>query len=77
MAETLTPKSKEAPKTIASPEKQAQIIIGGTRLAMSLCSSPEQAGSIFSTLDDPTANGLAYSLSGVPDGETVKLVGLS
>jgi hypothetical protein len=60
---------------IATPEKQARTITGVVRLAISLGLTPEQAGDLFSTLDDQTANGLAYGFSGVADGETVRQVG--
>jgi hypothetical protein len=60
---------------IATPEKQGQIVKGVVSLAMSLGLSPEDAGDLFSTLDDRTANGIAYMFSGVGDGATVKLVG--
>jgi len=75
MAEKLVPTPEDAWKKIATPEKQAQIVRGVVQTAISLGLTPEQAGDIFSSLDDQTANGLAYGLSGVADGETVKLVG--
>ena len=66
---------EEAWAKIATPEKQAQIVKGVVQIAISSGLSPEQAGDILSTLDDRTANNLAYLFSGVGDGATVKLVG--
>ena len=66
---------KEAWAKIATPEKQAQVVKGVVNLAMSLDLSPQEAGDLFSTLDDRTADGVAYLFSGVGDGATVKLVG--
>ena len=66
---------EEAWAKIATPEKQGQIVKGVVGLAMSLGLSAEDAGEIFSTLDDGTANGIAYLFSGVGDGATVKAVG--
>lgn len=66
---------EEAWAKIATPEKQAQVIKGTVSLAISLGLTPEQAGELFSTLDEKTADNIAYMLSGVGDGKTVKLVG--
>ena len=60
---------------IATPEKQAQIAKGVVRLAISMGLSPESAGAVFSGLDNQEANNIAYFLSGVADGPTVKAVG--
>lgn len=75
MTEKDTPTPEEAWKKIATPERQAQIVRGVVQTAISLGLSPDEAGDIFSTLDDRTADGLAYGFSGVADGETVKLEG--
>lgn len=60
---------------IVTPERQAQIVKGVVGLAISLGLSPKEAGDLFSSLDDKTADGVAYMLSGVGDGQIVNLVG--
>jgi len=75
MGEKIAPTPEEAWQKIATPDQQAQIVRGVVRTAISLGLTPEQAGDIFSTLDDQTANGLAYGFSGVADGKTVRAVG--
>ena len=37
--------------------------------------SPEEAGELFSSLDNETANAVAYMFSGVGDGDSVRLAG--
>ena len=75
--EILTP--EDAWGRIATPEK-ATVIRGVVRLAIDLTNafrelSPEDVGSLFENLDKGTANGVAYGVSGVADGELVRQVG--
>lgn len=75
MVDRLAPAADEVWKRIATPGRKAAIVKGVICTAMSLGLSPTEAGELFSTLDNHTANNLAYGFSGVADGETVKLVG--
>lgn len=75
--EILTP--EDAWGRIATPEK-ATVIRGVVRLAIDLTTfignlSLKDVGSLFETLDKPTADLVAYGLSGVADGELVHQVG--
>lgn len=70
-----TPSSEEVWRRIATPEKKANIVKGVVDMAMSMGLTPDEAGELFSTLDNSTANGIGYLFGGVADGETVRLVG--
>jgi hypothetical protein len=59
----------------ATPERQALIVKGVIRTAISLGLSPDQASILFGGLDKNEANNVAYELSGVADGSTVNQVG--
>lgn len=74
MTDKLTPTPEEAWAKISTPEKQADIIKGTVGLVMSMGLTPDEAGDLLSSLDDNTANGIAY-LFGPADGKVVKQVG--
>lgn len=76
MTDRLNHTPEEVWAKIATPAKQADIIRGAIHTAIVLGLSPEDAGMVFSSLDEKTANGLAYAFSGVADGETIRRVGL-
>ena len=74
MTDKLTPTPEEVWARICTPEKQADIIKGTLRLVMSMGLNPDEAGELLASLDDSTANGIAY-LFGPADGQLVKTVG--